>query len=497
MRELIPLIGSINDRGTDPITAALSSKDQLFENCLFYPIENKWTGKRTLYIERRPGVPASGTDDADFVSINGFYHWRALGTTCRYGRITSGPPATYGFKPIDSTGSNTVQGVGLNNIFHVSEGKNSAGTYAVFYIAAGTSNTYTTVYMWADGDAADTHITVPSGSCGHLAHIDGYVFVANTNGRIYNSTLNDPTTGYTDFIGADIHPDILVTVYKYKNYLLAFGTNSLEWYKIGDQPTGSPLQRIPELFTRIGIFKEPSAAGFWSSLSGIGVPIVDGNNTIFWVGQSEDGLSVYTMDNMQVKKISTAEVDKQLGAFYGKIRYVEIGKRKIVLVPTYSENADFRYLCYDIELDFWSIWDTTGFNMSTWTNTTNGQGLIAATSNDYYEWNPGDTVPYKDISADITRTIRTSPLNFDTNNLKDIPRLSIIGDKQAATSNISIRWSKDDYQNWSTAKTIDMGSSNPTTYAVGTARNIAFELSDTVENPQRIQSLEIEYNIHD
>lgn len=494
MKEFIPLIGSQTDRGVDANVAAMPTKDQLFQNCLFYPVENPWTGKKTIFVEKRPGVPASGTTDSDYVVITGFYHWRALGTTCRYGYYV--PAGTvYRMTVVDSGGANLDSLVSASPIFHVSEGKNSSGTTAIFYIAAGATNQYTSVYMWADGDVAETTITVPSGSCGHIAHIDGYIFVGNIDGRIYNSALNSPTTGYTDFIGTDIHPDVLVTVYKYKNFLLAFGTNSLEWFRIGEQTTGSPLQRIPELFQKIGMYKSPPAGGIAGLYTGNVPPIVDGNNTIYWIGQTEDGISVFTMEDSQPKKISGSIQEKYLQSFSGVINYVEVGKRKLLLISTAAEDNSIQWLCYDIELQFWSIWKSDEVSFGRWKNTINGQGLIMADNNVYYTWEPDDDVPYLDIATNITRKIRTSIIDGDTNDYKDFPSFALIGDKQSTTSNITVKWTKDDYQTWNTGRTIDMSEDNPSIDALGVARRIAFELSETNQNAGRLRGIDLEYNI--
>lgn len=64
MKEFIPLVGSLNPRGLDVNVSAAPTKDQLFQNCLFYPVKNPFTGKDSLYVSRRPGVPASGTSDS-------------------------------------------------------------------------------------------------------------------------------------------------------------------------------------------------------------------------------------------------------------------------------------------------------------------------------------------------------------------------------------------------------------------------------------------------
>ena len=495
VKEFIPLVGSLNPRGLDVNVSAAPTKDQLFQNCLFYPVKNPFTGKDSLYVSRRPGVPASGTSDsANFSlgSITGFYYWKALGTTVRYGFYNPGFP-TYRMIPVDSTGAHSAQDTGLSPIVHVSETKNSSGTPCIVYISAAAPNTYTTMYVWADGDAADTAVTVPSGSCGHPVHMDGYTFVANTDGKIYNSPLNDITGSYTDFIGTDMDPDKLVTLGKRDEYVWAFGTHSMECFRITENVTGSPLQRVTENFHKIGIFKRIASGGLFSSLSFNAPPIVNGNDTLYWLGQEEGHLGVYQMDGNSPKKISGAFEDKYLQNFNGYFKYLVIGKRRLLLIGT-----PYLWLVLDIESGIWSTWlSTKSGTFSTWFNTGNGEGLVMASGTTYYTWVPGDTVPYLDVDATITRTIRTSNIDFDNNELKDFPGLTILGDRASSTSNIAVRWSKDDYQTWTSSKNIDMSSTYPGLYALGVGRRIAFEFSDTVQSEQRLRGFELDYNIRD
>jgi len=490
MEEFIPLVGSMTDRGIDANVSAIPTKDQTFQNCLFYPVENPYTGKKTIFVEKRMGVPSSGTQDTDYVALTGFYYWRALGKTCRYGYYS---PAgnVYRMTPVDSGGTKTAQNTSLSPIFHVSEAKNASGTTAIFYISAGSSNTYSTVYMFADGDVSDTHITVPSGSIGHLVHIDGYVIVANTDGRLYNSPLNTPTGTYTDFIGVDITPGPLVTAFKYRNYVLAFKAEAMEVFRIGEQTTGSPLQRLSENFQKVGIFKPTSGGGLWASLSGNAPPIVEGNNNIFWIGQTEDGLGVYTMNGLVPEKISGAFQDKYLINFDGYIKFIQMGGRKLLLIYCANE-----WLCYDVEGKIWNVWVSAKSSslFRSWENTVNGQGIISASGNSYYIYEPGNPVPYLDIDTSIVRLIRTSVIDADSRDYKDFTSFSLIGDLQGSTSNITVSWSKDDYVTWSTGKDIDMSLTNSRLYALGVARRIAFRLSDTLQSPARLQGIELNYN---
>lgn len=498
----IDLIGSMNTRGVVPGASAAPTTDQLFENCLFYPIENPYTGNKSIHVSRRPGVPASGTVDADYVAITGFYHWKTLGTTSRYGYYTPAGNLAR-MTVVDSTGTNAVQ-TGTNGIFHVFEGYNASGTPAIFWVGGGSENTYTTIYMWADGDAAQTSITVPSGSCGCPVYADGYIFVANTDGKIYNSPLNTPTGSYNDFIDTGMETDVLVTLWKSGGFIKAFGTNSTESFEIIANTTGSPLRRITSGFTKVGIFKNISSGGFWSSFGGNPPPISESDNDIFWIGQSISGLGVYhtTIAGQAPKKVSTVTQDKYLLQYklpsptFGSRGFltVKVAGRRLLLI--YVTN---HWLCYDIELDHWHIWSSSKVSFQNWFNTFNGEGLIMAyntgTTATYYTWEPDDAVPYLDIDANITRNIVTSKINLGTNKYKRVNTLSVLGDRQTTASNLSVSFSGDDYANFSTARTIDMSTAHPFLSGFGMNRDWIFKFSDTVQREQRLEAIELDYDV--
>lgn len=488
MNEFIPLVGSQIDRGIDPNSTAQPTKDQLFENCLFYVAKNSVTGKTSVYVEKRPGCPpvGSATGVSGYLALTGLHFWKALGTICKYGYTGA---LVHTITITDTGGDNVLAAVANNPITGILEVKNNAGVASLLVTTTSNSTSLlTSCGLFADGDSSFTTVTLPSGSVGYLEYMDGYTFVANTDGRIYNSALNDPATGYNDFIGADGDSDSLRSLAKLNNILFAFGETSLDAYRIGEQTTGSPLQRVPEFFKKIGLYfplgvlKKP--------------PLTQGNETLYWVGTNGENLGIYTMENNQPKKLSGPFQDKYLESVDSslQIKYLEIGFKKLLL--TYTGGV---WLVYDILDDIWNIWtsaySTVWFGL--WYNNFKTQGLIILDTVNPVYWtvDPGSTIPYLDVDANITRKIRTSIIDGDTNDYKDFPSIAIIGDKQTTTSNITIRWTKDDYQNWSSSRTIDMSSANPKTHALGVARRIAFELSDTNQNAGRLRGLDLEYNV--
>src|SRR3546814_16186354 len=58
---------------------------------------------------------------------------------------------------------------------------------------------------------------------------------------------------------------------------------------------------------------------------------------------------------------------------------------------------------------------------------------------------------YQDASSNFTASFRTAPYSYGTMRMEFGAKLMINGDQ--TTGNMSIRWSDDDYQTWSTART--------------------------------------------
>ena len=504
VKTTIDLVGSMTTRGVSPNGASAPTTDQLFENCLFYPTTNPYSGKNTIRVSRRPGVPASGTVDADYVKLTGFYHWKALGTTSRFGYYSPAGNVAR-MTVVDSTGTNAVQSGGASYIFHVSERLNASGVTSLIWINAGNANTYTTMYLWADGDAAQTSITVPSGSVGHPVHANGWTFVGNTSGKIYNSPLDDPTGTYTDFIGVDLEPGPIVTLWKIDNYIVSFKPTSMEWFEIVPNTSGSPLRSVKELARKIGIFKQVSTGGFWGSFSANPPPIVSIDDDTYWIGQTKSGLGVWELnkDKRIPEKISTPTQDKYLvnygipstGALRG-LNAIKVGAKRLLLVCVTNN-----WLCYDIELKLWSIWSSTKVDFSNWENTLTGEGLhfayntgVTAT---HYSWEPDETVPYLDVDATITRNIIVGPMDLGTGNYKRWNGIHILGDRQTTTSNLSISTSFDDFANYSTARTVDMSTADPFTKGLGVGRRIIFKLVDTAQREQRLEAIEVDADVLD
>lgn len=126
--------------------------------------------------------------------------------------------------------------------------------------------------------------------------LNGYVFVC-VGGDIYNSDLDLPDSWNTsDFISTEIYPDDVVALAKYKNYLVAFGTNTIEFFYDAANTSGTPLARQEGILHNIGCIGQGT--------------VTDSEDVIYWISQTSSGTySIWTLEKFEAKKVSTPEID--------------------------------------------------------------------------------------------------------------------------------------------------------------------------------------------
>ena len=147
-------------------------------------------------------------------------------------------------------------------------------------------------------DADYPAVTVPG-----VAYLDGYFFVMDANGTIYNSGLEAPLAWNSlDFINCEAEPDGGAAIAKYLNYVVGFGNWTTQFFYDAANATGSPLAVIQSATIQIGCASGYSVAQF------------DGK--LVWMGNSrEKGRGVYALaGSMSPTKISTPDVDRILNA---------------------------------------------------------------------------------------------------------------------------------------------------------------------------------------
>lgn len=326
---------------------------------------------------------------------------------------------------------------------------------------------------------AITDVNYPAVTVPGIVYMDGFIFVMTPTAEIHNSNLEDPATWNSlNFLTAETEPDGGVAIAKQLNYVVAFGQWTTEFFFDNANTTGSPLAVTPNAFIKVG------CASAYS--------VVSSDNNIIWMSQSlEKGREIHTLTGFQPQKISTAYIDKILNA----------DSLSSVYAFSFKTNGHYFYvltlkssnitLVYDFSTQQWHFWTSgvsdTYFKCISYTYQ-NGKDILQHESDGTTL--EVSTTTYQDNGVQINTRIITDIMDGGSNKTKFMSRLEIIGDKISST--IQERHSDDDYQTFSSFRTIDLSTSRCQAYRYGKFRRRSFEFLHTDNTPLRLEWMELD-----
>lgn len=461
----IPLIGSFQNRQTD------ASKDQRFVNVFPEIIKTESTDGKKVYLNKRAGVTTYSTPSAAATG-RGIYVYNSKVYTVWDNILYS--DAT----PIQTinTSTGTVGWV------------ETTGGTKYLMVVDGTDgwliNSVDTVARITDADFPTPHIPIPT-------YLDGYVFLIKSNSEsIYNCDLDAPASwDAANFIDSEMFPDTLVALARLNNQVLAFGTASSQFFYDAANAVQSPLGSNPAPALQIGC----------------ACPYAIHQNEKFcvFVGQSKTGgHAVYKIDGFEPKKISIEPIEKLLDAESTSLASakgygVRIQGHYFYVLNLVSQS---RTLVYDLEDGFWSEWSSNNsgshikFNYDYATELTGDMLIQHVSSGAVHKFS---TTTYQDNSVDILCLIRTTKLDFDTMANKFFHSIYVVGDINPSSTTMTVRWTNDDYQNWSATRTLTLNTNRAFTSQLGAARRRAFEFSFASNYPLRLEAMELRINTGD
>lgn len=350
------------------------------------------------------------------------------------------------------------------------------------YIIASTTLAVTTVV-----DVDYPAITVPG-----TASVDGYVFVMDPNGVIYNSDLEDPTSwNALNFITAEIESDYGVALTKHLNYVLALGTRSYELFDNAANATGSPLGRVEAAFKPIGCIAPWSVAHI-------------GDATL-WIGRLvNDDPVVVLLLGFDAKVISDHVIQRILKNYGNDIRYAKgifapIGGHSFYIIQLgHFWNQFDRTLVYDINSMKWFEWTTIdsegegAFNVSNAT-IRRGETMVSGVIDGLvYRLSPGI---YQDGAQNINFEARTESWDGDIAIRKFVSLAKLIGDLQTVSgSTIDLDYSDDNYKTFSTARSISL-QTLPGVTRLGMTDRRTWRVKSTANCPIRLDGLDIVFSV--
>lgn len=450
-------------------------KDQRFLNMYPELITSPISDGKKYYLKKRPGTGVMTTVPTG--TSQGIFFWPAINTyffgiggLFYYWPLGGGAPTvlfalTQSTNPIGIVEYNTNN----NDLLFICDGQTAWIVHSNFTWQQVTS-----------AGLPNPHIPTP-------VFLDGYIFLAGRgNQRIYNSAVTDPTTWPSDgFIDAEMYPDQLVGLAKVQNYIACIGSGSIEWLYDNANATGSPLQRNAPAVSQFGCPAPFTINQTERELILVGAT-GNGGRTVWLV----DGFQPTEIGNAPVREALDNEGSTIVGAWANTIQ--SCGHKWYILNLTGSN----RTFVFDFEEKMWHEWssgtaqsqffgrfaaDNIG-GVPIWMSTTGGA---------LYYMGPGF---YTDNGTTIDCEITTVKIDFDSIKRKRFYRLSLTCDGPNGDINVpmTIYWSDDDYNTWSSGTTLQVNSSYPTIAQLGYGRRRSFRFSFQQPYPLRMESFELD-----
>lgn len=270
---------------------------------------------------------------------------------------------------------------------------------------------------------------------------DGFIFIATTNGQIWNSDLNSVTSWTANsFISVDRKADSLRGVALYKDTIAAFGSASVEFFRNAGNPVGSPLSRIENGVIQVGCLNEKSY-----------ISIAD---TVAWIG-GVGSCGVYVLDGMSAQKISIPAVEAEISNM-SSARVSRAGSWGDEYLLVYEAAGSTRQWAYSFSARMWSLWETAD-------SMTDSACFQPSTIGSQYSMiyvGTGANYYISDKDSHDAGAIQFGPIDFDTGYKKTCWRAQLIGTYRynpSGSKNFSLTWSNNNGRTFSSAKTLTLG----------------------------------------
>ena len=347
---------------------------------------------------------------------------------------------------------------------------------------------------------------------GKMVTVDGYTFVMEKNGDIWNSDLNSITAWTsTGFLNAQQWTDGSgAGLIKYKNTVMACGSSSIEFFRNAGNATGSPLQRIEELGIHLSCpFSDQ---------------ICEGNDTVYFLGAGlASEVGVYQMEGFQPKKLSTPEIDSILltppsygNSTWGISAFNYRGKRCLGVTEMFgvaatgiANKAQHTTLIYFLDENKWAEWRAPESKLTCWAG---GYFRNAGSTNSSYAepdlfainlWTGQafqmiqDVPVYKDHDGTVTQNtfnyfLQTPPLSFGTEKRKACYGMRLMdhtGTTFTPSTGLTVYWSDDFGVTWVTRAGL---STQEDFTGLGTFRKRIFRFVENSANPYSLGGVEFD-----
>lgn len=466
---------------TDLSNVDVTYFDQYFGNCYLSTVmkDQKAEEQPQFVLKKRPGWTTAHTPAANTEVATALFYWKGNSTNpviSAFGTTTSTI-----YKNTTSVGTLTSN----RTVKFISEGITGTTRYVIF-----TTNT-DDVYIYDDSTLTEiTDADMPGNASfalrGPAVALDGYLFVMTEAGRIYNSDLDDWTSwNALNFISTNMYPDFNVGLARYKNQLVAFGRDSIEFYTNVGNPVASPLQRNLTIAIKVGCVSQYAYC--------------ESEDTLLWIGSPPGGRrGLYYLDGYTATRVEDPKLDWVLK--YSDLATLRLQSANFDGYEWAIISSDaLPSFWYNLNLKTWFFMRSSG-GVDCWKLiATDPRGNVYGANNTSNATTNGKVFTlsintYQDASTDYPVMYISPLLDLGTENQKRLYKLRLVGDKQTTTTTTTVKWSNDDYRNWTSGRTVDMGTDRAVLYQLGTFRRRAFRLEYSGSNPWRVHRLETDFS---
>lgn len=449
------------------------TKDSRFVNVVVEPLINPVTQETKLFVVKRDGLAQNIQPAAAAGVGRGVYYWERTG-------------ATYSV-----VGTTLYKGTSSLQVLNTSTGpvsfSETQGATPYLVLQDGTD-------MWvvetSDTVTEVTDVDAPTPMTQGLEVIDGYtVAIKSSTGEVYNSDVDNPLSWTaTNFLSPEMFPDKAVALSRYRNLLIVFGSRSTEFFYDAANATGSPFSRVEQMAQQIGCAAASTVARE--------------RDMVFFVGQTQYGRAVYTLEKDRFTPISDGPLNRILNEegstdiASADAMIVKIQGRPCYVLSLNSLGASF---VYDPETKIWTEISTNNsgahgkFSCIYSTDDGTGKTVVQHRTDGYlYKMNRG-TYTDDDSGGSILVDIITNKIDGETNLRKFVSRFEVMGDFVSGAT-LNVQYSDDDYATWSTARALDM-SRHMRLSNMGSFRRRALRFTHSDDTRLRLEKFEFEFDL--
>lgn len=382
-----------------------------------------------------------------------------------------------------------------------------------WYINSGSSTTLNSI---TDVDFPSNQTPVLNLARGG-AVLNGTLYVYATDGTIWNSAVEDPTSWSSlDFRTSELKPDPGVLMFRHSNHVVAVGTGTTEFFYDNTNPTGSPLSPRTDIDHSIGAIDSDT---LWT----------DGDTAFFCNLNHAGDINVTIMSGFQVKKISNNDLDSLLTSaiVHDDIKVIGSGFSSggrgfyALTMHIISDGVvtPYQSIVYDLSSNTWGEWelmqpDIVEFPLIGWTQATStraGNGIL--TNGDIITI-VDNKIPYDTIEAsayvetgyveagyvattpasgnNIELEIITGPADFGRRNYKRATNLKIVATPTENTQLMTVQTSDEGNDNYNTGRTIDLSKSGQKITRMGRFKTRNHKLTYSGDEQIEVEGIELD-----